>query len=462
MSFALYDWQQVSAQDSLNSLIKHGVSVDCSDAGTGKTPKSCWQAVELLKAGLIKRVLVICPLAVVHQWTNWFITSGILPFAETPVNYEKLRTGKTPFVSFTSKLSPRKKIIKTWSWHLTEPTLVIYDEAHKLKGRDSLNGSIAKAFPLLHGDHKLLAMSATLARNPLEMDAIGYILGLHTSGNDFFKFCRKNGCQPAPWGHGLAYFGGIKRMTAIHHTIFPDKGTRISVKSLGDKFPKNNIFFETFDMEGVEEAYAEMEGRLLTLERTASGDADEDNPLTIRLRARQKIELLRLPAMRDFAIEQVLDTGRAAVIFLNFRESVYALTEMLSAHNPAVIMGGQTSEVRGASHTLFQSGQTNLIICQIQSGGVGIDLHDTIGVPRTSLISPTYSPTDYVQALGRICRSGSLSPAFQYVFYAAGTVEDEVRRNMERGRVNIGALNDGQLDATTKILNKHKGSNKPA
>jgi hypothetical protein len=87
-----------------------------------------------------------------------------------------------------------------------------------------------------------------------------------------------------------------------------------------------------------------------------------------------------------------------------------------------------------------------MIVAIIQAGGVGVSLHDIHGGhPRMSIISPTWSGQDMVQALGRIHRAGSKTPAMQRIVYCAKTYEEQICSTIQEKIRNINAINDGDL-----------------
>ena len=92
--------------------------------------------------------------------------------------------------------------------------------------------------------------------------------------------------------------------------------------------------------------------------------------------------------------------GKSVALFINFRDTIHAIQE--SVKNAMIIYGGQPEAERQANIEMFQENQKHVIICQMQSGGVGLSLHDLGGRQRVSLISPTWSAIDMIQALGRI------------------------------------------------------------
>mgnify|MGYP006270194693 CR=1 FL=1 len=421
MSLQLYDWQKPSAEALLESLERHRVAADWSDTGTGKTAKAAWIAKQLKKP-----VGIICPKAVIPTWRNWMKEAGIEPLFIQ--NYEKLRAGKTGFGSF-------KNGMWVWSEKIPEWTLMIWDEVHKCKGANSLNGKMliqSKAF-------RTLMLSATFASNPMDMRSTGFLLGLHEYSN-FFSWLIRNGVKKAPWG-ALAYFGGKRKLAEIHKAM-GEKAHRIKIDDLGDKFPDNEVFAETYDCGDVQGLYDELSKKLAEL--AVSKASDKPHPMTEILRARQESELVRVPVLIDMA-EALLDEGRSVVIFCNFRGTIEALKAKLK--KASVIWGDQSEKQRNAAIEDFQSDSSHVMICQIQSGGVGVSLHDIHGKrPRSSLICPTYSAIDLKQALGRIHRAGAKSKAVQRIIFAADSIEETVMKRVKAKLKNIETLNDGDIE----------------
>ena len=421
MSLELYDWQKPSAEALLESLKEYRVAADWSDTGTGKTAKAVWIAKQLGKP-----TAVVCPKAVIPSWRNWLKEAKVKPLFIH--NYEKLRTGKTGFGEF-------KNGMWVWSEKLPTDALLIWDEVHKCKGVNSLNGKMLIQSKKFY----TLMLSATFASNPLDMKSTGYILGLHEY-NNFFPWAIRNGVKKAPWG-ALSYFGGKKKLAEIHKSMGA-KAHRIKIEDLGDKFPDNEVFAEAYDCGDVQGLYDELEKKLAEI--AASKAKDKPHPMTEILRARQESELVRVPVLIEMA-ETLLDEGRSVVIFCNFRGTIEALQAKLK--KASVIWGEQSEAEREEMISEFQSDSNHVMICQIQSGGVGVSLHDINGNrPRSSLICPTYSAIDLKQALGRIHRAGAKSKAVQRIIFAADSIEENVMRRVKAKLKNIETLNDGDME----------------
>jgi superfamily II DNA or RNA helicase len=160
------------------------------------------------------------------------------------------------------------------------------------------------------------------------------------------------------------------------------------------------------------------------------------------LRARQLAEHQKLPATIDL-IRDLLEE-RAVVVFVNFRDSL----SRLAAKFPdcATIHGDQNEEERQEQLNLFQGNHRNLLVATTPSGGEGLNLGDTTGRrPRASVLFPGWSARELKQALGRIHRANSKSPAHQILVFASGTVEEQVRKAVMAKAHRIELLNDGDL-----------------
>jgi SNF2 family DNA or RNA helicase len=274
------------------------------------------------------------------------------------------------------------------------------------------------------------------------MKALGYLLGLHCL-RDFWQWTKRNGCKQGTFG-GLVFSGTDENIDKLHHQIFPEHGSGLTYQDLAAYFQATEIITRPLDFgPEVKQAYKEMESELDELAKRAAGDSTTADELTIRLRARQKVELLKVPYMVEFAYE-LLAEGRHVVIFVNFTQTLLALKERLgAAYNVGVIAGIDTKN-RQSYIDGFTRDDIPVMLCNVQAGGVSINLHDTIGKhPRASIISPNDNEKDILQCIGRIHRAAGKTPTQQFVMFAADTIEEEVRDNCDKKMEQIHIFNEG-------------------
>ena len=424
----LYPVQTAHADKLEQSLRAHRAALDASETGCGKTIV----AVDIAKR-LGLETIVVCPKATIPAWIKEFKAQGI---RATVVNYEKLRAGNTLLGEFLKR---------QWKWTLSVGTekLIIWDEVQKCMSMKSQNSKMLAGSK----DFYNLMLSATAAEDPTEMKALGYILGLHDL-KDYWNWLRKYGCKPNPWG-ALVFKGGEKELLKIHGNIFnTGKGSRLRVADMKAHFNETQIITEPVDFgdEGeIGKLYETMEEEILVLQQEMQDDSS--NPaaqaLVKQLRARQQVELLKIPYIVE-AAEDAMREKRSVAIFVNFDATLEAICERLKTQ--CVIRGGQTIAQRQQCMGDFQSGSSKVIVCNIAAGGTGVSLHDETGNhARTALISPSFNAKELLQVMGRVHRAGGKSPSQQRVLFAAGTIEEKIERSIREKLKNLEIFNQGGL-----------------
>lgn len=426
----LLPYQSPHAERVEKALREHGLAIDGSDPGVGKT----YVAAHVAKTNA-SQVLVVCPKVSIPPWKK--ILSGFgVPILDV-VNYEKLRTGKTLHGFWNQR--------KQFTWFVPEGTLVIFDEVHRCKGKDSQNAKMlrdAKGLPLL-------LLSATLAENPMELRAVAHVAGL-SDWHSFWSWLLRNGCKKGRFG---LEFNKRRQdvLTRLHDEFFVKRGSRIRIADLGDQFPETQITADALDFgDEIDRIYKEMDAELSALEEKAENDKPAQ-ALTIALRARQQVELCKVPGIVSLA-QDFLDEGKSVVVFTNYRATLDALCTKLKTK--CAIHGGQDADERQDCIDRFQANQERVIVVNIVAGGVSLSLHDIHNTnPRVALVCPTYSATDLRQALGRVHRSGG-SKSLQRILFAAGTIEEKICTRVSAKLERLDLLNDGDLDTLKNNLNE--------
>ena len=429
----LWTFQQEHANILIEILRRQSAALDTSDTGTGKTRVACLCAREL---GL--SLFVVCPKAVIE---NWFDTAEMYGTQVIGVvNYESAKNCKyysrvgQYFAEEREQCPYLEKEEATWKWDLPPDTLLVFDEVHRGKNRDTQTSELITASAGM--PHKLL-LSATVCDKINTFHPVAYLLGKAQLGQHAYR----------RWLRNIKREGELITQS-IHRNItsHPAVSHRMSIahvqnsrdEVLRNLFKHNDVRAQLYDMspeveEEIERAHGEIQDALRQLKTKQRG---ETCPLTIILRARQRIEMLKAPTMVMCAMEEVL-SGRSAILFVNFTETINKLFDQL---DPFVqedaqliadeqqsfitfIQGGQSPTDRKYNIEAFQSDKSRICIVNIAAGGVGLSLHDTHGnFPRTTLISPTWSSDDLMQVLGRAHRAGGLTDVRQRIIYCRGRV----------------------------------------
>lgn len=444
---------QVPHYYQLEEVLKvHNCALDASDTGTGKT----YVAVALAHS-LNKKPFIVCPKSVIPNWISVAKTLGVELFGVA--NYELLKGCKYynpkmekidfPYVQKYRKLDPsdnrddsKKRIIEDYSFSLPNDVMVIFDEAHRCKNHKSVTSRLLLS--IVKCKCKLLLLSATLSDKIKCFKPFGVVFGFYDDVKKFNMWIRKIIKSQT------VYFQQKKEtmtldekcLDIIHRKLFPEYGSRMKIKELGSLFPSNQVLSQSYmsqNKEDIQEQYDIIQDAFEALKQAET----RSEGLGRLIKARMKIEMLKVPIMLDI-IEEAIDSNYSVAVFVNYVETMNFLAHFFNTD--CLIHGDQTMEERQDSIDQFQSNQSKIIIANIQAGGVGISLHDIHGGhPRMSVISPTWSGQDIHQVLGRIHRAGSQSPALQRIVFVAGTYEERICELIQQKLINITGINDGDL-----------------
>jgi len=442
----LRPWQ-VDSVAKLCSVIKTwGCGIDGSEVGVGKTYVACGVAREL-----DMDILIVCPKAVMESWrrviVNHFKMHGRLVGI---INYEMLRMGKSESM-IASYVKNRKTHVEEFKWKIPKSTLIVWDESQKLKGASTQNSMVC--LKALKDGYKMLFCSATNATNPLELKTVGMAIKLFENNRQYYTWLYAHGVSKGRFG--LQFNNNREVLKKLNKDIFVNRGVRLSRDTIPN-FPESQICAECYDMEEeaqrkINSIYDEMESELAKLRKKEK--TDKESQLTIILREREKIELLKVPLFIEM-IEDGIENGMSIVVFLNFTQTLNSIAKKL---NISCIFDGKTkSDIRQQNVDDFQSNKQRVILVNLQSGGAGLSLHDLDGnYPRLALISPSYSAVNMRQALGRVWRDSAKSKSIQKIVFVSGTIEEKVCKQVNEKLNNLDLLNDGDLNDSI-IDNKQK------
>lgn len=464
----LLDPQKPHAIKLLDSLYLNGIACDLSETGTGKTYTAAWIAKQF-NAPLV----VICPKSVKPEWEKVLAKFGVK--ADILTNFEKLMRGGTPWVKFRDPkpiIDPKtgKPIIDSktgkvkmedhWRYQLVEchlpiGCLVVLDESHKCKGTTSLNAGLMIA--LKRQGYKVLTLSATQATNPLEMRAFGYAANLHNLYH-WKQWCVDHGAEEiGRWG-ALTYDIDSKeaqaKMLDCHENLFltQSMASRLTRDEMGSLFPENQVIAEAYDLGSndpkIRAVYDEMEEEIAKMEEQTENYSA--HVFAEIMKARRRAEMLKVPLFEEM-FEDLWDERKSVVVFMNFTESIQALYDRLNKQNKfkdklGLLIGELSFKQRWKDIEDFQADRKRGLIANLKCGGASLNLHDLNGkYARATLINPSFSAIDMLQALGRIHRQGAKTKCYQRLIYAANTIEERACRRVQGRLNNLSCLNDGDL-----------------
>lgn len=138
------------------------------------------------------------------------------------------------------------------------------------------------------------------------------------------------------------------------------------------------------------------------------------------------------------------------IIFLNFTELLGILSDALREYNPLIIRGETTDKMRDKYVDDFQTDpQCRLLIVTIQTGAMGISLHDLAGdSPRISFVSPSHHIQLIHQACYRAARHGAKSTStVRNVYGVECEIETKIIDSLSRkGKIMKEVLSQQEKD----------------
>lgn len=317
------------------------------------------------------------------------------------------------------------KIIQKHKWDT-----IILDESHRIK---SPGGKASRWLALLakaNPKARLLALTGTpMPHSPLDLYGQFRFLDPAIFGTSFTRMrARYADCDPMfpskvrKWlrTEELASIldANSFRVTADEVLDLPEA---IHERIIVELPKKTRDFYDTLESDMVAEVDAgtvtvsNALTKLIRLQQATGGYAAIDGDE--RLFARIEPVPAKCAALRDFLED--LPAKEPLVVFCKFRSDISDVISLCEE------TGRRCSELSGERNTLgdWQKGQSDVIVVQIQSGGVGIDLTRAAYCCYYSL---GFSLGDYEQSLARLRRPGQARCVRYYHVVAKDTIDESI------------------------------------
>jgi len=409
------------------------------DVGLGKTI-TAWAAVLRMKRA--RRVLVVCPLAVVAHWRRTIEALGDAGKDVTILNYDRL--GKLFDLSPEARKKVRTKKGLARAGSAPEVDVVIWDESHRCKNPTAARSKLAAKINASAGF--AVWLSATAGQNPLELSYLAPLLASLTGARatelrDFESWCLDQGLGVARGAYGKwAWRGDPADCKKVHALLFerprgggPPGGIRRRPEDIAG-WPELTRALTPIDLGPEERALydaAWTEFRR-TMELAPRG-RDPKSSLAAVLRLRQKSSLVRASGTVEL-VRELLENGHQVAVSVAFLETIAMLREALE-QGPggvpcAAIHGGLNAKAREAERLRFQREEARVVFFTVEEG---ISLHqgEHGTSKRSSVIHDLrWSAIQMAQIEGRCHRDGRFAQV--YWAYADGTVEEKIARVVAR------------------------------
>lgn len=407
--------------------------------GTGKTALALWWVRDAIVDGRIARALVVCPASLVPSWRQAIKDMSkfegfddrdvaLLQDRVVVTSFQKTyRTTKNPVrhrdghVTYKKSTALREEVDRNWG-------AVIIDESHGIGAHDSKQTRAAITLS------KLAKYRITMTATPI-----------HGGGgnNDFAKlygqlqfltqgrlwkgwtdFKQRAVVSVDPWGNPYRYNTEYCRNLMANYGIvcrledcFDMPGSRdieiqcpLSETKLYKDLKDGNV-----EPYGIDITMAG--GQYTKMLQVCSGSMKRPD------------DTMDLKTSKMDALQDILEgTDEQVVIFCNYRASIDKCTKLCEKlHKRVTVFDGRSE---GATWKLLGEGKTDVLICQYQSGGAGLNLQSA---HIMVLFEPCLSSLQLDQAKGRIYRKGQDKKCIYYILDTPRTLEHKVWETVRNG-----------------------------
>jgi SNF2 family DNA or RNA helicase len=392
------------------------------EMGLGKTMQTIVAIRMLLGSGMVRRALLVCPKSLVTNWVREFRAwAGDVPTLviegstrrrhalwELPhmpvkiVNYELLQRD-AEYVG-EAKL---------------EFDLVVLDEAQRIKNEQSQTAWAARSLKR----HRSWALTGTpLENRPEDLISI-------------FSFV-----QP-----GLIY--GTPTLGQLRDTTQPHIMRRLKEQVL-DQLPPKIVRDAHVDLTPAQRTTydaAEQDGVLRLNELGDSITISNVFELVLRLKQICNFD----PATRESAkleqlkndMEEIAASGRKALIFSQWVNTLHRITAELSDYGPLEFHGGLSSQERTRVIEEFRTNpDRHALLLSYGAGAVGLNLQFAQYV---FLFDRWWNPAIEDQAINRVHRIGQTEPVFVTRYMATQTIEERIIEVLDRKRAMMNEVVPG-------------------
>lgn len=407
------------------------------EMGTGKTITSIAITGALVRAGRIRRVLIVAPLSILGVWEEEFQKFAAFPYALavlTGSGSRKLDTLRhmtgavlqVVVVNYESAWRMEKDLA---AWR---PDLIIADEGHKIKTH---NIAASKAMHRLgaKAGYRLLLTGTVITNKAIDVFSQFKFVNPAIFGQSFYAFRNRYFDMVGYGNHTPVLKKSMEaELTEKLHSI-SFRATKAECLDL----PETTDVIRQVELEPaalrvyrglVKESYAELSSgevtapniltRLLRLSQLTGGFIGNDETATV-----EQISAAKLSALEDI-LDGAAAEGKKLVIIARFIPEIRAICGLLKKRG--LRYSYITGEVKNREEQVsaFQNDPAVMaFVGQIATAGLGITLTAASTMVFYSL---DYSMSNFEQTKARIHRVGQRMPCTYLYLVARGTVDEKV------------------------------------
>lgn len=407
--------------DDINKMLGLKHFLNANPMGLGKTVET----IRFLSERKARNALIVCPKIIRYQWQSQLKTWGNFNSeiyekqVHIPddgrvwiVNYDKLRNEKT-----------RLKF-RSFQWDY-----VILDEAHKIKGRNSLQTKAVKELPAAH---RIALTGTPILRYVDDLWSILHFLDESYSGISYWTF-RDYFCEMEHTAWGDTIVGLTKNSAKV--AILQKLMSLVSIRNDAIEVAKGKTReVVRLPMTKKQRELYRKEKDLVLQELPEDLTIANGAVLALRLMQTTSWPGLWIPGEAGPKFEWILETclnnpKEKFVVFSVFEKTINALVNYLneSGVTATSITGKNTSEQNEMSKRLFVDKGIQVLAGTIGAMGQGYDALQSV-CRLMIFIDRDWSPEIMNQAEDRLHRMGQDNPVNIYYLECQGSFDQHVGR----------------------------------
>ena len=447
---------------NVSSLVSMPNGANFSVPGAGKTltTLSVWEHFRVSNKST--RLLVVCPRSAFEAWENdskmLTNTPTIEQFSDDPID----TSIEILYVNY-EQLENRARLKRLIRWVEQAPTMLVFDEAHRVKGGGASIRWRACREIAAHAKRVDLLTGTPM---PQSQEDLRNLLTLSWQGlpREFFSDSRLSGLKR----------GGIFVRTTKEELNLPPmkiKQVQLPMSPVqGDIYAAlRRSFVGQFQLSDTDSSFFIRRGKaVMTMIAAATnpgllmGVVREDAYLGLSWPPRELAGSERLMTVLESYVSHEIpekyqwvsryvakaaSEGRKVLIWSTFIANLLALKRLLEPYNPALIYGATNQDDRKRELQKFRgSNSCSVLLSNPQTLGEGVSLHKECH--EAIYLDRNYNAGLYLQSLDRIHRLG-LAPDQEttvYILESLGSIDLRIARRLEDKIQRLGYyLNDAGL-----------------
>jgi SNF2 family DNA or RNA helicase len=394
-------------------LMPRHAALLADEMGLGKTAQVIIALRLLFQGGLIRRALLVCPKALVVNWTRELkMWAADLPFevlgGDAATRKVQWFASRTPVKLVNYELLTRdEEWVADARVHFD---VVVLDEAQRIKNREAKTARVVRS---LNRDRSW-AMTGTPIENHVD-DLV-----------NIFAFVDPERIPPGTPAKLLPPLTCDAILRRVKEEVMTDMPPKIIQDVYLDLTPAQRASYELAEKEGV--FHLNELGETITVQHVFELVLRLKQICNFDARTGESSKMEQLLADMD----EVADNNRKAIVFSQWVEPLETLARALAPFGPLLYHGHVPHKDRAGILDRFKSDPTKrVILMSYGTGSVGLNLQFTNDV---FLFDRWWNPAIEDQAINRAHRIGQKATVFVKRFVCQNTIEERIAQVLEHKR----------------------------